>query len=359
MTREDIARMRLSAQHITQSDFTTAEDVVRHLLALQAQDYPGALWSIALRSQNLTQRDVEQAIADRKIIRTWPMRGTLHFVAAEDARWMVNLLAPRAVASAAGRRKILEIDDDVLAKSQEVISNALAGGKSLTRNALCDVLDQHGISTAGQRGIHIIHYFAEQTLLCFGPHEDKQPTFVLMDEWIAPTPPRQKDEALAELAKRYFTSHGPASLKDFAGWSFMTMGNAKLGLELAKVSLISETVDGIEYWFSSQLTSAPIQTYLLPGFDEFILGYKDRSASLAEMHSQHIVPGNNGMFLPTLVIDGQILGTWKRVTHVNSQRLTILPFESLTKTQEESIDQAIRRYERYAGLTTDWVIAER
>jgi len=359
MTREDIARMRLSAQHIAQANFTAAEDVVSHLLAMQAQDYPGALWAIALRSQNLTQKDVEQAIADRKIVRTWPMRGTLHFLAAEDARWMVNLLAPRAVASAAGRRKMLEIDDAVLAKSKEVITNALAGGESLTRNALCDILDQHGISTAGQRGIHIIHYFAEQTLLCFGPHEGKQPTFVLMDDWIAPTPPKQKEEALAELAKRYFISHGPASLKDFAGWGFMTMGDAKLGLELAKTSLISETVDGTEYWFSPKLVSAPNRTYLLPGFDEFILGYKDRSAGLAEIHSQHIVPGNNGMFLPTLVIDGQVLGTWKRITRVNSQTVKVIPFEPLTNKQKESIYQAAKRYEHYAGLTTTWALAER
>lgn len=354
MTREDIARLRASAQHIAQADFKTAEDVVRHMLAMQAQDYPGALWAIALRSQNLTQQDVEQAITDHAIVRTWPMRGTLHFLAAEDARWMVKLLAPRAVASAASRRKALGIDDVVIAKSREIISKALTGGKYLTRNALCDILDQHGISTAGQRGIHILHYLAEQTLLCFGPHEGKQPTFVLMDEWLPPTPPKQKDEALAELAVRYFTSHGPASLKDFAGWGFMTVGDARLGLELAKSLLQRETVDGTEYWFSPKLTPAPNQTYLLPGFDEFMLGYKDRSASLEEIHSQHIVPGNNGMFISTLVIDGQVLGTWKRQTRTGSQIITIAPFELLTTAQTQSIEQAVKRYESYTNLATSW-----
>jgi hypothetical protein len=308
----NIASTRLSSQHIAQADFTSAKEVVAWMGAMQAQDYAGALYSIALRTPHLTREDIAQAIIDRQIVRTWPMRGTLHFLAAEDARWMVRLLAPRAVSAAAGRRKQLELGDDVMAKAQEVIARALEGGKCLTRNELCGRLDQAGIATAGQRGIHILHYLAEMTLLCFGPHEGKQPTFVLMDEWLPPTPQKSREEALKELAGRYFTSHGPASLRDFAGWGHMTIADARLGIDLAGSMLAAEEVDGIRYWFDPDISPAASATYLLPGFDEYILGYKDRSAVLRPEFSNRIVPGNNGMFLPTLIIYGQVIGTWKR-----------------------------------------------
>jgi hypothetical protein len=352
MTRETIANLRLSAQHIAQADFTTAQDAVAWMGAMQAQDYQGALWAIALRTSNLTRNDVEQAITDRKIVRTWPMRGTLHFLAAQDVRWMVDLLAPRVIAAAAGRRKQLEITDEVLIKSREIIIGALEGGNCLTRAGLCAILDRHGIATAGQRGIHILHHLAEMGLLCFGPHEGKQPTFVLIDEWLPPTKPKQREEALSELARRYFISHGPASLKDFAGWANLTMTDAKFGLEQAKSSLLSETVQTIEYWFSPTIAPAGNSTFLLPGFDEYMLGYKDRTAALLAEHSNQIVPGGNGMFISTLVINGQVTGTWKRQTRAKSQTLTVLPFTKLTPAQVSSIAPAVKRYQEFSSLET-------
>jgi len=347
----NIAKTRLYSQHIAQADFTTAGDVVAWMGAMQAQDYQGALWAIALRTPNLTREAVEQAIVDRKIVRTWPMRGTLHFLAAQDVRWMVSLLAPRAIAAAASRRRGLDVTDEVIAKSTQVITRALEGGNCLTRTELCDLLDQHGIATAGQRGIHILHYLAETGLLCFGPHKGKQPTFVLVDEWLPPVKPKEREEALGELAKRYFISHGPASLKDFAGWANLTMGDAKTGLEHAKPVLLQETIQGIEYWLSPSAKEAS-GTFLLPGFDEYMLGYKDRSAALQAEHSNKIVPGGNGMFLSTLVIDGQVAGTWKRQTRAKSQTLSILPFQRLTADQMSSITPAVRRYQGYSGLET-------
>jgi hypothetical protein len=355
--RMDIPSTRLSSQHIAQANFTTAKEVVAWMGAMQAQDYAGALYSIALRTPDLTREAVEKAIIDRQIVRTWPMRGTLHFLAAEDARWMVRLLAPRAVAAAAGRRRQLELDDITIAKAQEIIIRALEGGKCLTRNELCSRLDQGGIATAGQRGIHILHYLAEMTLLCFGPHDGKQPTFVLMDEWLPGAPEKSREEALQELAGRYFTSHGPASLRDFAGWGHMTMGDARLGIELASSVLASEEINGIQYWFSPTVVPAKSATHLLPGFDEYILGYKDRSAVLPPEFSDRIVPGNNGMFLPTLIIDGQVAGTWRRVTRTRSQTVAITPFVPLTSKQTATIDIAVRRYEAYSGVPTSWLIS--
>ena len=219
----DIANLRLSSQHIAQADLATARDVTSWMGAMQAQDYAGALWAIGLRTPHLTKDDIEKAIEQREIVRTWPMRGTLHFLAAEDARWMTRLLAPRTLAAAASRRKQLAIDDSVLMAARDVIVRALEGEKCLTRNELCNRLDTAGIATAGQRGIHLLHYWAEMTLICFGPHDGKQPTFVLMDEWLPKIPGKDRDEALKELAIRYFKSHGPASLRDFSGWSNLTV----------------------------------------------------------------------------------------------------------------------------------------
>jgi hypothetical protein len=320
--------------------------------AMQAQDYAGALWAIALRTPHLTREDVEKAIADRHIVRTWPMRGTLHFLAAEDARWMTRLLAPRVLAASVGRRKQLAIDDTVLAAAREVIVQALTGGNCLTRNELCNRLDATGIATAGQRGIHLLGYWAQMTLICFGPHEGKQPTFVLMDEWLPPTPERSREEALKELAARYFKSHGPASLRDFAGWSNLTVKDARLGIELAGTTLASQEENGTVYWFDPAVKPATPATYLLPGFDEYMLGYKDRSAALALEHTNRIVPGGNGMFLPTLVINGRIVATWKKTVRTKSQTVVISPFTTLSDTQLASIEPALKRYEAYSDLAT-------
>lgn len=353
MTPRSIARMRLQAQHIIQPNFKSPQEVVRHLVAMQAQDYPGALLSIALRS-NCTRQEVEQAIEDRKIVRTWPMRGTLHMLAAEDVRWVTNLLAPRALAAAAGRRRQLDIDDAVIAAAKDVIEKALQGGNRRTRASLCTTLDEAGIPTAGQRGIHILHHLSEQGILCFGPHEGKQPTFVLLDEWLPPTPDIPHEEALGEIARQYFMSHGPATLKDFAGWTGLTMRDARAGLEQAVSKLASTTIGNIEYWFDPALQEASSEVYLLPGFDEFILGYKDRTAMLSPEFSNAIVPGNNGMFLPTLVIDGQVKGTWKRIERAKSQEIIITPFEPLARKYHAQINRRITRLSQYYGVPVSW-----
>jgi hypothetical protein len=346
MTPAHIATLRLYVQHIAQADFTSAEQVVSWMGAMQAQDYPGALWSVALRTPNLTQADVEQAIIDRKIVRSWPMRGTLHFMSAKDARWMVNLLAPRVIAASKSRRAQLEIDEPLLTKVKTIFEQSLSGEKCLSRSSMMTKLEEAGISTANQRGYHLLVHFAQTGLICFGPHEDKQPTFVLMDEWLPETPSYSREEALKELARRFFVSHGPATIHDFAGWANITLSDARAGLGATEHLLTSETVEGKTYWFSPTLRDIKPKptTFLLPGFDEFMLGYKDRSPALAVIHSQKIVPGNNGMFMPTIVVNGQIDGLWKRTTRVKSTQIELLPFESLTKETRQSLQKNAARY---------------
>lgn len=320
--------------------------------AIQAQDHAGALWAIALRTPNLTLPDIEKEIQQRKIVRTWPMRGTLHYVAAEDLRWMQALLTPRVIKSYAGRRAQLGIDDGTLAKAEAIITSSLRGGNSLTRADLYQLFEDGGIDPSGQKGIHLIGYFAHIGLVCHGVHVGKQPTYALVDEWIEQTEPISREESLKRLASRYFKSHGPATIKDFAGWGFMTMADAKLGVELAKDTLRTETMDNQVYWLDADTALQPPQktAFLLPGFDEFMLGYKDRAAVLDSTHAQKIVPGNNGVFLPTIVIDGRIVGTWKKVMRKNDIIITLLPFNQLSKDDIKALQIPMKRYAAFSGM---------
>jgi hypothetical protein len=358
MTTSDITWYRLHYQQIVAAQAKDPGGVVARLGALQAQDYPGAQWSIGLRlPDGAVEADIERAVADRSIVRTWPMRGTLHFVAAADVRWMLELLTPRVLAGSAARQRQLGLDDAIFARSKELFAQALAGGKQLTREEMYQTLERGGISPAGQRGYHLLWRNAQEGLICFGSHTGKQPTFTLLDEWIPGARHWEREEALAELARRYFTGHGPATMHDFCWWSGLLTADAKAGLEMAKPHLMPETVDGKVYWMSRGTPDAVAASrhaapsvFLLPGFDEYLLGYTDRRAALDPLHAPKIVPGNNGMFMATLVIDGRVAGTWKRTLRKQAVTVMGLPFAALSDAEERAIAVAAQRYGRFLGL---------
>ncbi|MEP6730178.1 MAG: winged helix DNA-binding domain-containing protein [bacterium] len=362
MLRSDIACHRLLAQRIANPESSTPEAIVTHLGAMQAQDYPGALWSIGLRLTDATRVDVERAITDRTIVRTWPMRGTLHFIPAADARWMLELMTPRIVKGAAGRHRQLELDDAAFRKSRSLISKALEQNPILTRAALFAALDKGGVSTEGQRGIHILQRLSMECMLCYGPHSDKQPTFTLFDEWIASSLKPDRDDALRILAERFFVSHGPASMRDFVGWTGLTVADAKTAVHLALPVLEKISTDDGDFWMAADRitpTGAEPRAHLLPGFDEFMLGYKDRSAALAARYSDRIVPGGNGMFLSTLVVDGQVSGTWRRAARAKTIKTTAIeasPFGRLDASAKKAFSIPRERYARFLGapVTLAW-----
>jgi hypothetical protein len=354
MTPQDIAQYRLYQQQIAKTRFKAPSQVVSWLGAMQAQDYAAAKWAIGLRLPDATDADIEQAIAAKTIIRTWPMRGTLHFVAPEDARWLLALLTPRIIAQTAGRYRQLELDNAIFARSKEVFAKALQGGKQLTRDEMQQLLEQANISPSGQRGYHILCRSAQDGLICFGPPRGKQQTFTLLDEWAPPAKQLERDEALAELARRYFTGHGPATIPDFVWWSGLTVTDARAGLELVKAQLSQETVNGQTYWMSPDrpvgADDGPA-TYLLPGFDEYLLGYKDRTAVLEAVHAQKVTPGNNGIFNPIIVIEGRVVGTWKRTFKKDTVVIETTPFTPLSHAQSQAITVAAQHYGRYAGMS--------
>lgn len=353
MAATAIAHQRLFNQRIDGEKFKKPEEVVRWMGAMQAQDYLQSLWAIGLRMQSVTVADIEQAIADRKILRTWPMRGTIHFVPPEDAKWMLKLSAVRMLARDKRRREQLELDETIIEHSQKLFHDALKGGKQLSRLNMMKLLADAGINPEGQRGYHLLWYMAQTGLICFGPIEDKQQTFVLLDEWVPTSRQLSREESLAVLAERYVVSHGPATLYDFAGWAGLTVTDAKAGLEAAKSGLLLEKIHGQEYWLAKDAPGQKAHTtssvFLLPGFDEYLLGYKDRSAVLAAEHAQKIVPGNNGIFLPTIVVAGQVVGTWKRTLGKNALDIRLKPFTQLGNSEERAIEAA-KWYSDFLGL---------
>lgn len=354
MTGSTIAQQRLCHQAIAPVNLMTPGAVMKKLGAVQAQDYLWALWALGLRMKTAVEADIERAIAHKEIVRTWPMRGTLHFVAPEDIRWLLALLTPRIIARAARRHQQLELDEVTFARSETLFTNALQNGRCLTRNAMMDVLEQASISTKGQRGYHILWWAAQNGLICFGPRQGKQHTFVLLDEWVPDGKSFSREEALAELAHRYYTGHGPATIQDFIWWSGLTAADARAGLKMAESQLAHEVFDGQTYWFSpaSAIPQAAVPTaYLLPGFDEYLLGYKDRSAVLDPAHASKIVPGGNGVFKPFIVINGRVVGTWQRVLKKDRVVITLHPFDGLGAAETEAVAVAAQGYGTFINLS--------
>lgn len=342
-----IARRRLVHQRIAHPTFTHAGQVAAWLGATQGQDYAGAKWSFGLRLPHSTEADIEQAIADSLIMRTWVLRGTLHYVAPSDIHWLVALIAPRQIAGNALRYRQLELDAPTLSRSTTLIAEALQGGQHLTRTQLFSILEANGISTAGQRGVYMLQRAALERLIYQGAVIRNVTTFLALDAGNTLT----KDEALAELARRYFTSRAPATLSDFTHWSGLLISDARAGLASIKSELLEEVIDGQSYWFSPESPQSPERSlYLLPGFDEYVLGYKDRSGVLDAQFMDAICPGGNGIFMSTIVSDGQIIGTWKRTLKKNTVEIAVQPFHPLYDHDMDALAQAAAAYGTFLGL---------
>lgn len=355
MTTFDLARYRLHQQQIAGTALKKPGQVVAWLGAVQAQDYLAALWAIGLRMQKVSERAVEQAIADKTIVRTWFMRGTLHFVPGRDIHWLIQLMAPRMrkIVGNISNYQGLELDETILAKSNAVIAKALEGGKQRTRSELAIALRQAGIVSHGVRLSLMLQRAQADGLVCYGPRRGKQFAFALLDDWVPEARTMEREEALAEFAGRYFMSHGPATLQDFIWWSGLSSTDAKAGLEMVRSQLVQEAVDGHTYWFSQRTPALkePQQTaYLLPDYDEYVVGYKDRRAVLDARHIEKISLWNSIVLNPTIVINGRVAGTWKRTLNKKAVGIEARPFSPLTKAEKRAVADAADRYGAFLDL---------
>jgi hypothetical protein len=346
----DIARLRLASQQIVVRASETPQQVVGAFGGAQAQDYRSALWAIGLRLSGATRSDVEEALTNASIVRTWVMRGTLHFVSSADVRWMIDLLAPRVIAASAYRRRQLEIDDITLSRSRDVLVGVLLDRRQVARDDAMRLLEDADVQTRGQRGIHILRHLSLEGLLCQTTAKGNQATFRLLDEWVPKSEDLSRDAALAELAHRYFSSHGPATLADFRWWAGLTVKDAEAGLQLAKGRLAHERVADTVYWLSPTTPAPPppdLVVCLLPAFDEYVLGYADRSIALDSVEFRLLVHNGNGVFRPTIVVDGHVVGTWQPGTRTRATAAADLFFD-VDAAVSDALGMAVRDYDAFA-----------
>jgi len=327
--------------------------------AMQAQDEESAKWAVGLRCRGVDVHTVERAIANGRMVRTWLVRGTLHFAAGQDVRWLLALVGPRLITANARRDRQLELDEKTYTRSAAVLKKVLGGGKVLTRRETLAALQQEGIEVNTQRGYHLLRRAGLEGLICFGPKQGKQETIALLDGWATDGPVYSREEALAEIARRYFQSHGPATLADFTWWSGLVAGEARSAMEMIQNEVIQKTLDDQVYYLSDPQPapeSQPPNAHLLPAYDEYYLGYKDRSAVLDPAYDRLAV-SNNGVFRPVIVINGQVRGTWRRTVKGNTLKISLEPFETLTGPALEALEIAA---EQYGGTFLDLeVVLER
>jgi hypothetical protein len=349
----DILQHRLHNQLLSQTKFTQPSQVVAWLGAVQSQDYAGAKWALAQRTNGLTDAAIEQAFAQGEILRTHVLRPTWHFVRPEDIRWMLALTAPRIHVLSVHYYRQLELDDAIFKYSNKILTKALRGGNQLTRAELTSLLQKNGI--AGNELLRFTYLMVHAELdgvICSGARRGKQHTYALLEERAPQARTLERDEALAELTKRYFTGHGPATLQDFVWWSGLTTTDARKGIEFVKSQFEHEVVENQTYWFvaaNAAKRSHPT-VHLLPDYDEYTVGYTDRAAIFDITHSNKLDARGSVLAQYSIMINGQVAGTWKRTIKKNEVVIELVPFTMLTDDQNQAIIAATQQYGKFLGL---------
>lgn len=350
----DVATRRLHVQRLTGEPFAAALDVVGWLGAVQSQDYAGAKWAIGQRTRDATEAGLDRLFDEGAILRTHVLRPTWHFVLPDDLRWLLDLTAPRVKATLAHYDRQLEVDSELLRHSHAVLESALRGQNDLTRPELMTRFERAGIPAAGQRLGHLLMHAELDGLVVSGPRRGKQHTYALLEERAPSSRRLDRDEALAELTRRYFTGHGPAQVADFAWWSGLSLTEVKRGLALAGSTLLHEEIDGKTYWCGTDGAvvdrSAPL-VHLLPNYDEFLVAFRDRSASLTGAPGFDLasLPNGNVLFSHTVVLNGQVWGGWKRRVAGRQVVVEVGPLGPLDESERAALGQAADRLGRFLG----------
>lgn len=353
----DIARQRLINQGLVKPSLKTATAVVAKLGAVQAQDYAGSKWGVAQRTVGLTDAQIEKEIDDGKIIRTHVLRPTWHFVAAADIGWILALSGPRVHAANAYWYRWLEVDDAVARRSRAALTKALRDGKELTRAELGEALTTARIQVASSQRLACIVMRAElDGLICSGARRGKQFTYSLLEERVTRPLVLERDAALFELARRYFTTRGPATVDDFAWWSGLTKADGRRAVEMAATHLEHKSIAGRSYWFPAARGPARISTplvHLLPNYDEYFIGLKDRTAFGTRLESSGVKPRTDGLSGHLLVINGQIVGGWRRT--VVGRKMVIEPrlFIRLSEAERRAVARRARQLGEFLALPVD------
>ncbi len=346
----DIAETRLRNQKLVGAAGRTPERVVAWLGAVQAQDFPGARWALAVRTKSVTDEDIARACDEGQILRTHILRPTWHFVSPADIRWMLSISGPRVNAINAHYYKKSGLDAPVFARTRRTIDRALGRGRHLTRTELGSALAKAGIPADGQRLAYLMMRAELDGVVCSGACRGKQSTYALLDERAPRAPVIKRDEALARLATRYFTSHGPATVRDYVWWSGLTVKDVRTGIDAAGRELREAVIDDRRHWHAPrtarQASNGP-SLHLLPNYDEYLIAYKDRgSIRDPAIPPAALVPIEFPHFL---VIDGKLRGTWKRSIGVSRATIEFRLFRPLTPDERARLDKEAARLSTFLG----------
>lgn len=353
----DIIQQRLYNQRLTYTEFTNPVEVVSWLGAVQSQDYTGAKWAVAMRAKGLTDAALDKAFNEGALLRTHVLRPTWHFLTPADIRWILALTAPRVHAVNASMGRKLELDEDLCLRSNTALAKALEGGKQLTRTELAEVLRQEGIDTTDLRLTYLVMHAELDGVICSGAKRGKQFTYALLDERAPNAKNLPRDEALAELTKRYFTSHGPATIKDFTGWSGLTVADAKAGLDMLKSQIVAEVIEGQTYWFAPSAPPAKkdgLTAYLLSNYDEYVGSNTYYGVLIDSQRMKKMSEEDIRLFPHALAIDGYIVGTWRRTFKKNTLVIQLSPMVSLNAAENDAVHAAAQRYGEFWGMGVEW-----
>lgn len=353
MNFSEIRNQRMQTQRLIGPRFDRPEEMVQWHGAVQAQDYPGAKWGVAQRCERVTDADLDRLFDAGAFLRTHMMRPTWHLVMPEDIRWMQALTAHRVHAMSRSRYRELEIDDAVATTAKALFASALEGANHLTRAELGEVLQRGGIEASGQRLGYLAMWAELDAVICSGARKGKQQTYALLDERAPSARELHPEDALAELTRRYFTSHGPATPHDFSMWSGLTVTDARHGLNLVQDELASESIDGTTWWFVAP-ASAPVfeqpLIHLLPNYDEYFIGFKNREPTTSPDIPDWFDPKSEFWLAHSVARNGVNEGAWRRKLGKNDVRITAMLPLGLTDAEHDALVAATEAYGRFLGL---------
>lgn len=354
MTTTELIRHRLINQQITGTKFTRPDQIVSWLVAMQAQEYAMSKWAIGLRLPGIKAEQVEKACDQGKILRTHLLRPTWHFVTPADIRWLLALTAPQVHAKSAYMYRQTSLDSKVFKKSNDTIARTLEGGHHLTRTELQAALKDNKIVADGFKLGYLMMNAELEQVICSGKRRGKQFTYALLSERAPKARTFTRGESLSELLTRYLVSRSPATLQDFCTWSGLSLKDAQLALESIKGKVISELIDGKKYWIATSSPSMKSKsfnsdagTFLMPDYDEYGMGYKDRSAIFDQEAHAAAVSRGNPVFNRMMIVDGKITGTWKAGMEKKKLTIQTVPFKALNKVNYAKIDRAVERYRTF------------
>lgn len=341
---------RLANQQLADASTHSAEDVVACLCAVQAQDYLGAKWALALRAPGLTDQAIDDAFNAGRILRTHILRPTWHLVCPSDLRWIMQISGPRVRAMSGSYLRSHDLDAKLLARTEGILSRALEGGRSLTRAELSAALKRHKVDAVGNRLALIVMHAELGALICSGPLRDRTFTYALTDERAPKAAAISNDEAIATLVTRYFASHGPATVRDFVWWSGLTTGDVKRGIAMAGSTLESRSVEGLTFY--SMPARLPIRTppralHLLPNYDEYLIAYKDREPGVGRRRSEVLGPKPADRFSHHVVVDGELAGSWGRTIGPRGAVIEAAFYDAPSPVVRKHFDKAVDAFSAF------------